>query len=239
MRSVVITIHFLFSSVSRSFRFPTLNDLFWEPGGNPNLEPEDGISVEAGHRFDLKKKYFHFNTKLSVYKSWLRDMIVWIPQGTLWGPENVRNVGVTGLESSVVFKFLFPSGSWHTHFNYAMNQSQYQSNLSGADDSKGNQLAYVPIHKGSILNTFNYKHWFISFRQAFTGMRYTESTNTSRLDGFTVAGIGLGKRWSIQDHVFELGFEVNNLWDADYMNYELRATPGRNYLIKIDYQLNK
>ena len=70
-------------------------------------------------------------------------------------------------------------------------------------------------------------------------MRYKESTNTSRLDGFTVAGIGLGKRWSIQDHVFELGFEVNNLWDADYMNYELRATPGRNYLIKIDYQLNK
>ena len=166
-------------------------------------------------------------------------MIVWVPKGSLWGPENIRDIGIKGVESTLAFKFLFSSGSWYTHFSYTLNQSQYQSNLSDTDRSKGNQLAYVPIHKGSILNTFNYKHWFISFRQAFTGMRYTESTNTSRLDGFTVAGIGLGKRWSIQDHVFELGFEVNNLWDADYMNYELRATPGRNYLIKIDYQLNK
>ena len=36
------------ASVSRNFRFPTLNDLYFLPGGNPNLKKESGITYDAG-----------------------------------------------------------------------------------------------------------------------------------------------------------------------------------------------
>lgn len=38
------------ASVSRNFRFPTLNDLYFLPGGNPDLKKEHGISYD-GRRF--------------------------------------------------------------------------------------------------------------------------------------------------------------------------------------------
>lgn len=36
------------SSLSRNYRTPTLNDLYWRPGGNPDLKPEQGWTYEAG-----------------------------------------------------------------------------------------------------------------------------------------------------------------------------------------------
>ena len=38
----------LTAKVSRNYRLPTLNDLYWVPGGNPNIEPESGWSQEVG-----------------------------------------------------------------------------------------------------------------------------------------------------------------------------------------------
>jgi outer membrane cobalamin receptor len=34
------------ANVSRNFHTPSLNDLYWQPGGNPNLRPEEGYSSE-------------------------------------------------------------------------------------------------------------------------------------------------------------------------------------------------
>jgi iron complex outermembrane receptor protein len=35
-------------SFSRNYRVPTLNDRFWQPGGNPDLKPESSWNQEAG-----------------------------------------------------------------------------------------------------------------------------------------------------------------------------------------------
>src|SRR5690606_12847469 len=32
------------AAISKSYKIPTLNDRFWNPGGNPNLDPEKSIS---------------------------------------------------------------------------------------------------------------------------------------------------------------------------------------------------
>ncbi|MGV2480682.1 UNVERIFIED_CONTAM: TonB-dependent receptor, partial [Salmonella enterica subsp. enterica serovar Weltevreden] len=35
------------AKASRLYRYPNFNDLYWNPGGNPNLNPENGYSIES------------------------------------------------------------------------------------------------------------------------------------------------------------------------------------------------
>jgi iron complex outermembrane receptor protein len=44
------------ASVSRNYRFPTLNDLYFLPGGNPDLKKESGWTYDAGLSFAVGKK---------------------------------------------------------------------------------------------------------------------------------------------------------------------------------------
>src|SRR5690606_34105553 len=34
-------------NVARNYRYPTLNDFYWDPGGNPDLKPEQSWNLEA------------------------------------------------------------------------------------------------------------------------------------------------------------------------------------------------
>ncbi|MCD8293271.1 MAG: TonB-dependent receptor plug domain-containing protein, partial [Prevotellaceae bacterium] len=42
-------------SISRNYRFPSLNDLYFLPGGNPDLECEHGFTCDLGANFDIAK----------------------------------------------------------------------------------------------------------------------------------------------------------------------------------------
>jgi iron complex outermembrane receptor protein len=44
------------SKISRNFRLPTLNDRYWSPGGNSDLQPESGWSQELGFQLNFGKK---------------------------------------------------------------------------------------------------------------------------------------------------------------------------------------
>ena len=61
-------------------RFPTLNDQFWRPGGNPELRAEWGWEARASLR--------RTSLNAELYAGKLHDAIVWMPVGTLWTPRN-------------------------------------------------------------------------------------------------------------------------------------------------------
>jgi iron complex outermembrane receptor protein len=83
----------------RHYREPTLNDLYWEPGGNPDLRPEDGSSASATLSYSPKMDNFHLSMSLSGYASYIQDQIVWQPAGAYWSPYNVSEVYARGAES--------------------------------------------------------------------------------------------------------------------------------------------
>lgn len=68
----------------RHQRFPTLNDMFWIPGGNPSLRAELGWEVRAS----LNRK----SAGAELYHGRLADAIVWMPVGTVWTPRNVASI---------------------------------------------------------------------------------------------------------------------------------------------------
>ncbi|MEQ8472680.1 MAG: TonB-dependent receptor plug domain-containing protein [Marinoscillum sp.] len=217
--------------MARSFRFPTLNDLFWNPGGNMDLKPEDGWTLEVGGNWTSEFSGLIFSGQLSGYRSRISEMIIWEDKGSFWSPQNVHSVNVLGTETNFSFSQNLSNLTWKAGASYAFNRSE--------DASEGNQLAYAPFHKGSAMVHFSFGEWSCTYLHSLTGKRYTEASNTNELDAYSLAQIELGYQINLQQHAVRIALQVNNLWDVAYQNYELRATPGRNFLFKLSYQLNQ
>lgn len=233
---------------SRSFRAPTLNDLFWEPGGNPELKPETGWTQEVGliaktealGKLTLSGTFFH---------STIEDMILWQPGGTelnddgsinsFWYPQNVQKVKINGLEAALDWIVNIQLVRVALKANYSYNDSR---NLTALDDlgrTRNTQLAYVPFHKISNGLQTDWKTWGLSIAHNLVGKRFTELSNESTIDGYQLWDTTLNKVFTGKRHEVRISTGVRNLFDKDYQNYELRATPGRNYWIKMTYTFSK
>ena len=92
--------------MGKVYRFPTINDLYWSPGGNENLNPENGYSTDLGLLWtkDLSNTQLYFEP--TIYSRWIDNWIIWQPTGTYWSPMNVKKVWNRGIEtnSSISFK---------------------------------------------------------------------------------------------------------------------------------------
>ena len=66
--------------LSTLYRLPGLNDLYWMPGGNPDLKPEYGYSAEAGSKLSWKSQ--NKKTKVSFeptyFNRYIYNWIIWI-----------------------------------------------------------------------------------------------------------------------------------------------------------------
>ena len=82
------------ASVSRNYRFPTLNDLYFLPGGNPDLKNEHGFSYDAGMSFETgKKDVYSISGSATWFDSYIDDWIIWLPTTKgFFSPRNVKQV---------------------------------------------------------------------------------------------------------------------------------------------------
>ena len=65
------------ASVSRNFRFPSLNDLYFLPGGNPDLRKESGWTYDVGLSFDVGKEgIYSLSGSVNWFESFIEDWII-------------------------------------------------------------------------------------------------------------------------------------------------------------------
>ncbi|MBV6646346.1 MAG: TonB-dependent receptor plug domain-containing protein [Cyclobacteriaceae bacterium] len=236
--------------LTRNYRLPTLNDLFWRPGGNPNLKAEDGWMTELGAFIAPGNDRNQLKLKGNIYRNLVNNLIQWIPGGqgideegnpvSFWFPQNVRKVHITGLEVDLEYKYqLSPSVRAKVSGTYAFVKSINKTKGGASDRSLNKQLAYIPRHKA----TQNLTLWLgsssFSVDHVFTGLRYTEANNENSLPAFGIWQTSVGHQFKWKQSLIELGFQVRNVLNKAYQNYELRATPGRNYLINLNYKFSK
>ena len=68
-------------NVSRNYHQPGLNDLYWFPGGNPDLKPEDGYSGDLALSFSKRNDQAIFSGQITGFASIIDNWIVWQPSG--------------------------------------------------------------------------------------------------------------------------------------------------------------
>src|SRR5690554_6007530 len=226
------------AAVSKSYKIPTLNDRFWVPGGNPDLVPEKGISWESGVDYGRTLgDREEVNAGITYYRMNVENWIIWLPQGNVWSPSNIRSVINQGLEGKLEGSYAFGSLHLKANAQYAYNQARNQSMVNSNDRSFGKQLPYTPLHKMQWNLRAEKDAWGFFISQVYTGERFDTTDNESVVDPYILWNTGISYQWNISKLSGSLGFHVFNLLDEQYQAMKLRAMPGRNYQVNLSMSL--
>ncbi|TAE46282.1 MAG: TonB-dependent receptor [Bacteroidetes bacterium] len=225
---------------SRNYRLPTLNDLYWNPGGNPNLRPEDSWSAEAGATYSILPHpgKWRLSGQSQLYSSRTRDWIIWLPEGSYWTPQNLQRVWARGIEQAFHLERDLDRCQLFADLRYTYCRSTQQQAIRENDASLHKQLIYVPVHQGHINLGVTGKSYTLIYEQGFTGKRFTSSDNYGSLPAFATGNLffSLQKCLAIpRSRKIALGISLrcDNLWNARYQVVAGRPMPGRNYLASL------
>lgn len=227
------------ASVSKNHKFPTLNDLYFLPGGNPDLRSENGWSYDAGASFDTGwTQPFPVSVSGSVtwFDSYIDDWIMWLPTTKgFFSPRNVKKVHAYGIEGKLNLA-MEPFKGWVVDLNgsYSWTPSVNRGEkMSPADQSVGKQLPYVPKHSASLTGRLTWRSWGFLYKWAYYSERFTMSSNdytlTGHLPRYFMSNISLEKGLSFKPVDLQLKFAVNNLFNEDYLSVLSRPMPGINF----------
>ena len=89
------------TDIHRSFRRPTLNDLYWQVTQRNAVVPEIGWGSEIGVVWNSSYGH-HLNwiLELTPFYRELKNPIIWLPQGAYWAAQNMNFGQYTGVQFS-------------------------------------------------------------------------------------------------------------------------------------------
>jgi vitamin B12 transporter len=226
------------AQVARGYRVPTLNDRYWMPGGNPDVLPEDAFHAETGINWSRKNNSWSYALDGTIYKTWIKDMIVWTPEGNVWSPTNLNKVQSSGAEVSAKSTFTSGKYKFRTDLVYSFTRSLNKTEEDPLFNNK--QLAYVPLHSGRLFVSLTVNGWSLDTRLNLTGIRYSTLDNEKgqSLDPYALLDASISKRFLLWKTKFDLRAEALNLFDVYYENLKNHAMPGRHYAVSILLNFN-
>jgi iron complex outermembrane receptor protein len=230
---------FVKANFSKNFRVPTFNDLYWEPYGNSELQPETSYNGEVGLSLVNKNKGGTLSSVFSgtVYSSIIDNWILWVPVNNNWSPENIQKVWSRGLELEEKLDFRIKKSKFTIALGYALVKSTNQEKISENDQSFEKQLIYVPEHSFSGNVDYLLRSFIISFNTSLTGKRYVTRDNEGYLPAFVISDLRIVKKFSIKKNTINVGFEINNLWGSEYQAIQYYPMPGRNYKLSLNFKM--
>ena len=224
-------------NISRNFRAPTLNDRFWQPGGNPALRPETSWNGEAGISWSTLNpgSTWQADFGITAYYSVINNLILWTPvTGGIWSPENIQKIHSRGLELNghATFSIGRITGAFRAAYSYT--PSTFAINEVGMPPVKGNQLTYIPLHNAVADFRLNYNPFFVEWEQSLIGKRYTLKDNSDFVDGYHLSNLTAGSLITAYKFRFRIQGVIRNLLNTNYQSVQNYAVPGRNFLITIN-----
>ncbi len=223
---------------SKNFRAPTMNDRYWKDAGRKDLNPETSYAAESGLKFSGGDK---LKLHASGFYQDINEWIQWVPgQNGVFRPRNVKEVNIRGFETGIGAKFNAVRFIFHGNAAYQFTRSVTKKTLDPVQDVVGKQLIYTPVHTGSASFGSTFETWTSGIYAQYSGKRFTEAANSSvyALDPFVLVDFSIGKKWTFDRHVLDASVTIKNIFDTSYMMFSGRAMPGRNYSLKILYNLN-
>ncbi|MFM9946238.1 MAG: TonB-dependent receptor domain-containing protein, partial [Bacteroidia bacterium] len=223
----------IYGKIGRVYRIPTLNDLYWIPGGNPTLKPESGWAGELSGEFNRKTKKVDFTTSVTAFGRIIENWILWQPVSSqLWSPLNIGKVYSRGIEIRGNFKIFFTKNlSGRAGFSFDYTKSE---NKDINSTNFGKQLLYVPFVKSSLFVGLLPGYGFtILLNGIIVGKRYVSSDNLDFTPYYTLINFALSRDLKFKTTGITIFGKINNILDKYYETIIWRPMPGINYELGI------
>ncbi len=226
------------AKISRNYRLPTLNDLHWQPGGNPNLLAETGWSEELTAATYLSKKQQQFKLSITAFNRNINNWIMWsrLEGDSFWSANNITKVWSRGLENRLVYTYQRKQFKTKINIGYDFIRSTNQVAINSPSIDAGEQLYYTPIHQAYASASVDWRSWQLIYQHTFTSA--TKGIN-DRIANCQIANTRLQYQTNWKQFNGALFFNINNLFNTNYMVVERRAMPGINYQIGLNLLFEK
>ncbi|MGD0335798.1 MAG: TonB-dependent receptor [Candidatus Omnitrophota bacterium] len=206
--------------VSRSFRVPTFNDLYWPDmgdglKGNSNLKPEKGLTEEVGADIIINK---YLTSGLTYYHSNYKELIQWSYDAStgMTQPENINTAAIDGLE-------LENTVSIADNLDLKIDYSY----LIAKDENTHKYLVYQPNYKiDSSLKYSDHNGLTAELKGQFTGIRFADAKNTIKVKDFFVLGLSVSKKFN---HGVTCFAYIDNLLNRKYQVIHDYPMPGFSF----------
>ncbi|MCX7786498.1 MAG: TonB-dependent receptor [Spirochaetes bacterium] len=213
----------------RTFRLPTLNDLYWPEDsfakGNPDLRPEDGWGGDVV--LELKNPG-SYTLDTSFYVTYQKDAISWQPtSGEKWMPMNIAEALFFGSDTRIASDF-------HPTFKITASYSWLLSyvltgELTIGDDKR---MPYQPMHRFGVGLEILWSTGSLVIEQKYESERYSTIVNATPLHPYFTIGVSftqqLGGNW-----IFLLS--GSNLLGANYQLIKDYPLPRTTISVGVRY----
>jgi len=235
-------------NVSRNYHQPSLNDLYWFPGGNSSLKPEDGYSGDLAISYSKRSDKVILSGQITGFASLIDNWIVWQPSSSgasYWEANNLRKVFARGAEVQLsVHSQISRNLTFDLKGNYSHSATSNIDAVPSVDGSRGKQLIYIPKDKANLFAEADYKKYYLKLNAPFTGKRYTSSNNVESdyekvLNPYWLLDMSVGRRIDFKPFLMDVVVGVENLTNSDYMAILWRPMPGRYYSLTIQISYKK
>ncbi len=222
------------ANVGRSYRAPTMNDLYWpeDPytSGNPNLKPERSIDMDAGFNFLLSKPSSMLRVSTTYFLSHLNNGIRWTPgKGGKWSPINITEINSSGVE--IETKLNVSVFDKPDILSFGANYTFIK-----AEDKLKRQLTNQPKHAFGYSFQIGPESLWVQAQGLYNSERYYTVQNTKWLDPFMKHDIKIGTERRIYGNAkTSLIFEIRNVFDTKYQILADYPLPGREWNVKISF----
>lgn len=221
----------LSGGVSRLFRLPTANELYWPDdgysAGNPALLPEEGWQWKAGLSVALPWSNLPPVTLRAGYReSRMGNLILWAPEGGKWTSKNTGTALSRSGDAALHWRDMAGGFLWQADASFAVN---WTVNDNPASRYYGKRMLYVPLYKTAVSFSFErFREWGVTCFFRSESERFTTEENTSWLPAYFTLD---ATAWY---GIFFVSAE--NLLDADYSASEGFPQPGRNFKAGVDWR---
>jgi vitamin B12 transporter len=227
---------------ARIYRQPTMNELYWTPGGNRKLKPEEGYTAEGVVTYSLPAHpKYRVEIGGAAFSRIIDNWVLWVPGGG--GnptPINLQKVWSRGTETT-----------WNAEFHgkdlrigirlvtgYVLATVSNSSQMNS--DVIGRQLVHTPRYTAAGRFFASLRNTTLVFYYNYAGYRFSASDNSAWLEPYAQTLLRLNQVFVMKRIRATLFATCNNLLNQSYAILPGRSMPLRNFEagLTIDFKSN-